>query len=204
MDPASIVGLIVTGCKLSLTLYDTTTVTDAPEEISSIRAEISALNVALGQLDGWVTSASPKAASSSIEEEISKIVAACQETYTGLDELISSNPQPSLWTRIMWIKNGPNAMKTDALPLQHGPGNPDNPLSSTDCSWAEVLASMEAASHQYKVKANNAKLRAAQRNRTVAVTLQSLAEMIPEQDGLSVSRGGLNSIENDWQRVIGS
>lgn len=112
MDPASIVGLIATGCKLSLTLYDiTTTIADVPEEISSIRAEISALNVALGQLDGWVTSASPKTASSGIEDEVSKIIAACQETYAGLDELISSNPQPSLWTRIMWIKNGPDAMK---------------------------------------------------------------------------------------------
>ncbi|KAK7427912.1 hypothetical protein QQZ08_005524 [Neonectria magnoliae] len=53
---------------------------------------------------------------------------------------------------------------------------------------------METASHQYKAKADNAKLRAAQRNKTVAVTLLSLAEMTPEQDGLSVLRGGLNSI----------
>ncbi|KPM38354.1 hypothetical protein AK830_g8196 [Neonectria ditissima] len=112
MDPASIVGLIATGCKLSLILYEVThTVVDAPKKISSIRAEISALDVALGQLDGWVAAADPKTVSSSIEDDVSEIITACQETYAGLEELISKNPQPPLWTRIMWIKNGPDTVK---------------------------------------------------------------------------------------------
>ncbi|KAF7546443.1 hypothetical protein G7Z17_g8434 [Cylindrodendrum hubeiense] len=70
----------------------------------------------------------------------------------------------------------------------------------SDCSWADVLASMEATSHEYKAKAASDRLRTVQRNRTVATTLQSLAEMIPEQDGLSVLRFyALRAHPNDEQ-----
>ncbi|KAM5358870.1 hypothetical protein ACJZ2D_014929 [Fusarium nematophilum] len=63
-----------------------------------------------------------------------------------------------------------------------------------DCTWAEVMSSMEEATQNYKAKAENDRIRAMQRNRAVAATLHCLAEMIPEQDGLSVLRGALKGI----------
>lgn len=53
---------------------------------------------------------------------------------------------------------------------------------------------MEEATQKYKNKAENHRIRAMQRNRAVAATLQGLTEMIPEENGLGVLRGGLKSI----------
>ncbi|KAK7963481.1 hypothetical protein PG996_008828 [Apiospora saccharicola] len=66
--------------------------------------------------------------------------------------------------------------------------------SSQRCSWEDVLASMEQAVTQDETKIRRNRARALLRNRPVIVTLQSLTNMIPDQDGLSVMRGGLKYI----------
>lgn len=53
---------------------------------------------------------------------------------------------------------------------------------------------MEEATQSYNIKVENNRIRAMQRNRAVAATLHCLAEMIPEQNGLGVLRGGLKGI----------
>lgn len=63
-----------------------------------------------------------------------------------------------------------------------------------DCSWTDVLQSMQNASSEYRAKSESNRLRAAQRDKSIAMTLLSLTEMIPEQDGLSILRGGLSTI----------
>lgn len=62
------------------------------------------------------------------------------------------------------------------------------------CSWDDVLASMEQAVANDETKADRSRARALLRNRPVIVTLQTLTNMIPDQDGLSVMRGGLKYI----------
>ncbi|KAK7935964.1 hypothetical protein PG985_001459 [Apiospora marii] len=62
------------------------------------------------------------------------------------------------------------------------------------CSWEDVLASMEQAVTEDESKAQHNRARALVRNRPVIITLQSLTNMIPDQDGLSVMRGGLKYI----------
>ncbi|KAK0624115.1 hypothetical protein B0T14DRAFT_565417 [Immersiella caudata] len=61
-------------------------------------------------------------------------------------------------------------------------------------SWDEVLDSIEAARDEYERKMGKSRLRAIPRNQVVVTTLQGLTEMIPEQDGLSILRGGLKHI----------
>lgn len=56
------------------------------------------------------------------------------------------------------------------------------------------MDSMETAAAQYGAKAESNKLRALPRNRAVAVTLESMTDMIPEESGLGVLRGGLKTI----------
>lgn len=63
-----------------------------------------------------------------------------------------------------------------------------------DCTWTEVLSSMQDASSEYREKSETNKLRAAQRDKAMAMTLLSLTDMIPEQDGLSFLRGGMSTI----------
>ncbi|KAK8034170.1 hypothetical protein PG993_009165 [Apiospora rasikravindrae] len=62
------------------------------------------------------------------------------------------------------------------------------------CSWEDVLASMEQAVAEDETKTRHNRARALLRNRPLIVTLQSLTNMIPDQDGLSVMRGGLKYI----------
>ncbi|KAF4966054.1 hypothetical protein FSARC_6254 [Fusarium sarcochroum] len=96
-----------------------------------------------------------------------------------------SEPEPGMLQAI----SGRTKQEVTTSELQNNPSS-----GSNDCSWSEVMASMEAASQEYKVKGENHKMRALQRNHAVAATLASLTDMIPESDGLSVLRGGLNSI----------
>ncbi|KAH7375239.1 hypothetical protein B0T11DRAFT_323291 [Plectosphaerella cucumerina] len=66
--------------------------------------------------------------------------------------------------------------------------------SYENCSWQEVLDSMESATAQYGAKAESNRLRALPRNKATAVTLESMTDMIPEESGLGVLRGGLKTI----------
>lgn len=66
--------------------------------------------------------------------------------------------------------------------------------SYEDCSWQEVLDSMESATAQYGAKAESNRLRRLPRNKATAVTLESMTDMIPEESGLGVLRGGLKTI----------
>ncbi|KAL2760258.1 hypothetical protein ACRALDRAFT_2024281 [Sodiomyces alcalophilus JCM 7366] len=60
------------------------------------------------------------------------------------------------------------------------------------CTWDEVLDHMEAAQSVYTARASGNPIRTALRHgRVIGETLGPLAEMIPEEDGLSVLRGGL-------------
>jgi hypothetical protein len=61
-------------------------------------------------------------------------------------------------------------------------------------SWDEVLNSIEAAREDYEKKTGKSRLRAIPRSQVVVTTLHGLTEMIPEQDGLSILRGGLKLI----------
>ncbi|KAK4449013.1 hypothetical protein QBC34DRAFT_101728 [Podospora aff. communis PSN243] len=61
-------------------------------------------------------------------------------------------------------------------------------------SWDEVLNSIEAAREEYEKKTGKGRLRAIPRSQVVVTTLHGLTEMIPEQEGLSVLRGGLKLI----------
>ncbi|KAK8113457.1 hypothetical protein PG984_013983 [Apiospora sp. TS-2023a] len=62
------------------------------------------------------------------------------------------------------------------------------------CSWEAVLVSMEQSVVQDETKTHHSRARALLRNRPLIITLQSLTNMIPDQDGLSVMRGGLKYI----------
>ncbi len=69
-----------------------------------------------------------------------------------------------------------------------------NALVFQDCSWDQVLDSMESAKKECEVRAQGSKLRVLPRNRAIVQTLYSLADTIPDQNGLSVVRGGLKTI----------
>lgn len=66
--------------------------------------------------------------------------------------------------------------------------------SPENCSWDDVLDSMEKASEEYKAKADGDRIQALRRNTAVAETLQSLADLIPEPGGIRILRVGLTSI----------
>lgn len=63
-----------------------------------------------------------------------------------------------------------------------------------NCTWTDVFNLMQNASSEYREKSESSKMRAAQRDKAIAVTLLSLTDMIPEQDGLSILRGGMSTI----------
>jgi hypothetical protein len=63
--------------------------------------------------------------------------------------------------------------------------------SQHDCSWQDVLESIDIARGEYDLKMLKNGTLCMQRNRALAVSLELLADMIPDQDGLSVLRGGL-------------
>jgi hypothetical protein len=62
------------------------------------------------------------------------------------------------------------------------------------CSWDEVLDSIYVAKSEYEGKTSSQILRAIPRNSVLVGALRSLADMIPDQDGLSVMRGGMKYI----------
>lgn len=78
--------------------------------------------------------------------------------------------------------------------LLEASGDPGLVVSHGNCSWDDVLDSMESARTEHSTKSDKNKLRAVPRNRAIVTTLHSLCEMIPEQDGLSVLRGGLKLV----------
>lgn len=127
----------------------------------------------------------------SVQEEVTEAAA----SHRSLAQL--PVPKESTYAMISTRADSPTPashdelVRSDDLDLHN---TSEHSLSTDDCSWAQMMASMEEASQQYKAKGDNNKLRMMQRNRAVAATLQSLADMIPEQNGLSVLRGGLNGI----------
>lgn len=68
--------------------------------------------------------------------------------------------------------------------------NPELQVQSR--SWDDVVEVMEEAEAEYELKGSKNKARRLLRNgETVAKVLQSLAEFIPDEKGLSVLRGGI-------------
>lgn len=62
------------------------------------------------------------------------------------------------------------------------------------CSWDDLLESMLSAKNEYEVKMSKGKTFSSPKSRIVIATLHSLTDMIPDQNGLSVMRGGLRYI----------
>lgn len=62
-----------------------------------------------------------------------------------------------------------------------------------DCSWDEVVSTMEAARAESDKRKRKLPVRI-YKNRALVTTLESLSDMIPDQNGLSVLRGGLKTI----------
>lgn len=60
--------------------------------------------------------------------------------------------------------------------------------------WDDVLESIHDAKEQYHTKSEKNKLRNVYKNKALIMTLHSLTDMIPDQNGLSVMRGGLKLI----------
>jgi hypothetical protein len=106
------------------------------------------------------------------------------ETTTGQGALTVLDTRPSQTLT-------PNSMAgehaDDATNLA-GSGAVDN------YTWTDVFNLMQNASSEYREKSESSKVRAAQRDKAIAVTLLSLTDMIPEQDGLSILRGGMSTI----------
>ncbi|KAI1329097.1 hypothetical protein F5Y16DRAFT_133499 [Xylariaceae sp. FL0255] len=71
-------------------------------------------------------------------------------------------------------------------------GDLDQAPHFQDCSWDQVLEAMENAKNEHESR--NKGLRSLPRNRAIVRTLHSLADTIPDQNGLSVVRGGLKTI----------
>jgi hypothetical protein len=67
-------------------------------------------------------------------------------------------------------------------------------FSSRDYSWDDVLDSLQIASKEYEIKTKESRMKRVLRNKAIVITLGSLADTIPDQDGLSVLRGGLKLV----------
>ncbi|KAH6687816.1 hypothetical protein F5X68DRAFT_261159 [Plectosphaerella plurivora] len=100
-------------------------------------------------------------------------------------------------------QNGQSQLTTTETPAQQSDSSPAPLLlmnTETEetcyeaCSWQDVLDSMETAAAQYGAKTESNRLRALPRNKAIAVTLESMTDMIPEESGLGVLRGGLKTI----------
>lgn len=96
-----------------------------------------------------------------------------------------------------------------ASPQSAPPSQPTNPASPQvtprvdddlirdfryeDCSWDEVVSAMAEARAESDKRKRKLPVRI-YKNRAVVTTLESLSDMIPDQNGLSVLRGGLKTI----------
>lgn len=77
----------------------------------------------------------------------------------------------------------------------------DLKCNPNDCGWNDVLSCIDIAKASYAEKGKNSKLSEWSRHAdTTASALESLAGMIPDDQGLSVLRGGLVFI---FQVIIG-
>ena len=61
-------------------------------------------------------------------------------------------------------------------------------------SWDDVLESIQIAKNEHDGTAGRGKFRNGYKNKALITTLHSLTDMIPDQDGLSIMRGGLKLI----------
>lgn len=85
-------------------------------------------------------------------------------------------------------------IQIDVPHITEGSHQVDVGTSFQDCTWTEVFLSMQNASTEYREQTETSRLRAARRDKAIAVTLLSLTDMIPEQDGLCIMRGGLSTV----------
>lgn len=67
-------------------------------------------------------------------------------------------------------------------------------FGSRDYSWDDVLESLQTTSKEYEVKTEQNKIKRVLKNKAMVSTLQSLTDMIPDQNGLSILRGGLRLV----------
>lgn len=70
----------------------------------------------------------------------------------------------------------------------------DAALGEGKSSWSDVLQSMSIAKEDYSQKRGRVKAEGLHANKTTVATLEMLTDMIPDQDGLSVLRGGLRTV----------
>ncbi|KAI0386148.1 hypothetical protein F5Y04DRAFT_116479 [Hypomontagnella monticulosa] len=69
-------------------------------------------------------------------------------------------------------------------------------------SWDDVLQSIHEATNEYNTRLGGNGIKNVHNNRILIKTLHSLTDMIPDQDGLSVMRGGLKLIFKLLQKRI--
>lgn len=110
-----------------------------------------------------------------------------------IDIILQAHTQDGQSQLIMTGAQGQQSNSSPATPLQRA--NTEIDMTHFEaCSWQDVLDSMETAAAQYSAKTNSNRLRALPRNKATAVTLESMTDMIPEESGLGVLRGGLKTI----------
>lgn len=67
----------------------------------------------------------------------------------------------------------------------------DQTIVDRETSWGEVISSIEAAQDEYSKKRGPHGANSIHNKKSLVMTLEALTDMIPDQDGLSVLRGGL-------------
>ncbi|KAH8178564.1 hypothetical protein LIA77_00083 [Sarocladium implicatum] len=78
----------------------------------------------------------------------------------------------------------------------------DSSIKGGGSSWTDVLQSMDIAQETYNQKRGRGKAENIHANKSTVATLEMLTDMIPDQDGLSVLRGGLKVVFKLVQRRI--
>ncbi|KAK0383943.1 hypothetical protein NLU13_8034 [Sarocladium strictum] len=111
------------------------------------------------------------------------------------------------------IKGSNEAVGTSAIQLHHRKCHDlqtvldsfegkDASLREGGSSWTDVLESMAAAREDYNQKRRETKAGSVHANKSTIATLEMLTDMIPDQDGLSILRGGLKVVFKLVQRRI--
>ena len=80
---------------------------------------------------------------------------------------------------------------SDLLDVLQNQQRVDSDAKLRSCSWEDVMGAIDMAKTKYATKADKNKGRAFIRNRPAMRTIHALCNVIPEENGLSVLRGGL-------------
>ena len=64
-------------------------------------------------------------------------------------------------------------------------------LNLGSCSWEDIMVAIDAAKTKYATKADKNMGRAFVRSRPAMTTIHALCNVIPEETGMSVLKGGL-------------